>query len=457
MNNKLAENLKKIRKEHNLSQEQLAESLGVSRQAISKWESKVAYPEMEKIITICEKFNLNINDILNKDINEIKSEEESKKKVSKYIEDILNFITETISMFGNMNFKSKIKCIFEQCIILFAIYIILILIGKFGSKIVYNTFYFLPANIFDIMITLLTGIYDIFSISVTVFLMIYLFKTRYLEYYETSKEINDKKESLNTEKKVTEITDSKIKENKIIIRDPEHSKYQFLNSISKAIVFIVKVFLILPLFLLCLSLVGLASCFVLSFLVTKTGIFFIGLLILFLSLSIINIDFIIFILNFIFNRKNDKKKMIYSFIISVVFVGLSLGFISIGCTSFKYIENNLSNLKVETKEFEIKDNTSFAFQCVDKIEYIESNINNIKIEYSINTASNLYYHQHGSTSKIYIYTEYNDPIKLLNQVIENLNNKKIIPFNNEMYSVKIYASKDTLEKIKNSITIYNQG
>ena len=52
MNNQFSENLKRIRKENNLSQEQLADELGVSRQAISKWESSVAYPEMDKIITL---------------------------------------------------------------------------------------------------------------------------------------------------------------------------------------------------------------------------------------------------------------------------------------------------------------------------------------------------------------------------------------------------------------------
>ena len=67
MNNKFSENLKKIRKDNNLSQEQLADELGVSRQAISKWESAVAYPEMDKIITLCDRFNLNIDDLLHKD------------------------------------------------------------------------------------------------------------------------------------------------------------------------------------------------------------------------------------------------------------------------------------------------------------------------------------------------------------------------------------------------------
>ena len=72
MKNCFSENLKKIRKENNLSQEQLAFELGVSRQAISKWESDVAYPEMDKIITLCKKFNVKIDDLLYEDIKEIK-------------------------------------------------------------------------------------------------------------------------------------------------------------------------------------------------------------------------------------------------------------------------------------------------------------------------------------------------------------------------------------------------
>ena len=89
MNNNLAENLKKIRKENNLSQEQLAEDLGVSRQAISKWESKSAYPEMDKIIALCDKFNLNIDDLLHKDIKEVKGEEVAKGNLHNYFDDIL--------------------------------------------------------------------------------------------------------------------------------------------------------------------------------------------------------------------------------------------------------------------------------------------------------------------------------------------------------------------------------
>ena len=59
----LSDNLKKIRKDNNLSQEALAEKLGVSRQAVSKWESGLAYPEMDKVIQICNMFDLNIDEL----------------------------------------------------------------------------------------------------------------------------------------------------------------------------------------------------------------------------------------------------------------------------------------------------------------------------------------------------------------------------------------------------------
>ena len=49
---KFCDKLQKIRKENNITQEQLADKLGVSRQAVSKWESGTAYPDTEKLIQI---------------------------------------------------------------------------------------------------------------------------------------------------------------------------------------------------------------------------------------------------------------------------------------------------------------------------------------------------------------------------------------------------------------------
>lgn len=65
----LSERLYKLRKKSGLSQEQIAEQLNVSRQAISKWESGAAVPESEKLIIISEYFKVSV-DYLLKDVDE---------------------------------------------------------------------------------------------------------------------------------------------------------------------------------------------------------------------------------------------------------------------------------------------------------------------------------------------------------------------------------------------------
>ncbi len=54
----ISEKLYALRKKSGMSQEQLAEKLNVSRQAISKWESGSAMPETEKLIAISNYFNV---------------------------------------------------------------------------------------------------------------------------------------------------------------------------------------------------------------------------------------------------------------------------------------------------------------------------------------------------------------------------------------------------------------
>lgn len=69
----LGEKIKKLRKENNLSQEQLAEKLNVSRQAISKWEANKAYPDIENLILLRKIFDVTLDDLII-DENNIKSE-----------------------------------------------------------------------------------------------------------------------------------------------------------------------------------------------------------------------------------------------------------------------------------------------------------------------------------------------------------------------------------------------
>lgn len=56
-----ADNLREIRKERQISQEELAERLGVSRQAISKWEQGSGYPETEKLLVLSQELNVSLD------------------------------------------------------------------------------------------------------------------------------------------------------------------------------------------------------------------------------------------------------------------------------------------------------------------------------------------------------------------------------------------------------------
>lgn len=61
---KLPEKIQRERKKMGLSQEKLAEKIGVSRQAITKWENGLASPELEKIVSLSECFKVSTDYLL---------------------------------------------------------------------------------------------------------------------------------------------------------------------------------------------------------------------------------------------------------------------------------------------------------------------------------------------------------------------------------------------------------
>ncbi len=79
----IAERILTLRKSKGMSQEQLAEAVGVSRQAVSKWESEQASPDPEKIITLSEVFGVTTDYLLKgvePEKEEAKTEEKAEEK-----------------------------------------------------------------------------------------------------------------------------------------------------------------------------------------------------------------------------------------------------------------------------------------------------------------------------------------------------------------------------------------
>lgn len=85
---KFGENLYNLRKATKMSQEKLAERMEISRQSVSKWENGESYPEMEKIIKLCDIFHCKINDLVHENMVDIDSlDEDIKMSVVKFKEE----------------------------------------------------------------------------------------------------------------------------------------------------------------------------------------------------------------------------------------------------------------------------------------------------------------------------------------------------------------------------------
>ena len=62
------ENLQHLRATRNMTQEQLAMLLGVSRQSVTKWEASKSYPEMDKLLKMCQIFECSLDDLVTGDV-----------------------------------------------------------------------------------------------------------------------------------------------------------------------------------------------------------------------------------------------------------------------------------------------------------------------------------------------------------------------------------------------------
>lgn len=72
----LSENIKSLRKEKGMSQEELAEKIGVVRQTVSKWEQNLSVPDSEMLIKIADVFEVSVSSLLGEtvEMNDTKSE-----------------------------------------------------------------------------------------------------------------------------------------------------------------------------------------------------------------------------------------------------------------------------------------------------------------------------------------------------------------------------------------------
>lgn len=116
------EQLKKIRKEKNVTQEQLAEFLNASRQTISKWESGKSLPDIENAQQLATYFNVDINELLGNENNIVDIRKTNKKKRRKKILSIVSASITTLLIFFGGLFYSKYYSDPDKEIVLYDVY-----------------------------------------------------------------------------------------------------------------------------------------------------------------------------------------------------------------------------------------------------------------------------------------------------------------------------------------------
>ena len=456
---RFCDKLPKLRKENNLSQEQLADRLGVSRQAISKWESGSSYPDMDKMIQICGVLNCTLEDLL--DDGTIKGNGKqvtNKNNLNTYFQDFLKFITKSYNMFCSMTFKEKVTCFVEMMFLCFVLFIIGAIISSILDGIIYSILKFLPETIHYFLSNTIETIYMTVLLILGIIIVIHIFKIRYLDYFVTIEDSTVKEKTIEEpiEKQENKKYVEKTKE-KIIIRDPKHSTFSFFSFLAKLIIVVIKFFAIL--FAIPVIIFFIFSIFgsIISLCHVIYGSIFFYIFII--GLGVICITYLILEMfyKFIFDMKSNLKKIFILLIVGFSFIGIGSGLTFVRALKFNYIEDS-SNLKTVTKEehIEVVDGMRFEFDNADYV--IDNSLNDIKLEITI--PENFYYKiqkyedilSNENEEKIvpyyYLYLGAENLFKTYQLVMNDLKNNNIREYNSSnLLKVKVYLSEQNYKML----------
>lgn len=464
---KFGDKLIALRKKKGLSQEELAEKLGVSRQSVSKWESNNTYPETDKIVQICNIFECTMDDLINDNITDVESiERKSKNNINVMVDSFLDFITKTINMFSRMKFTSGFKCVIEMIIIALIMLVLGYLFVGFSEGVLSGFYPFGKGmEIFNgIIKSVLMLIWTIISFIV----LVHVFKIRYLNYYDEI--INEEKIDTKDDKKKEE--KSKIKEDKkdrIIIRDENTRPFAFLSVLSKIIIMFVKVFVFFFGLFFMFTLLMFAIFFIISLYFSFSNTIFIGSTIAILALLIINVIILMLIIGFIFDKKYNYKILLITFLTSIIVSGIGIGIFALGIKDFKIVDNmdDILNLKSHSEEINYKDNmliansdsyylnTSYKYEIDNNMEDDKIKISGIYDDKYLKMDKDSFIHEY-KMNVLTIYGHQESSINLISQVIKDLKNNIIRSYDFGYFDLKITANENTINKLMDNLRkLYN--
>ena len=452
---RFCDKLPKLRKENNLSQELLAEKLGLSRQAISKWESGSSYPDMEKMLEMCKILNCTLEDLLDDGaISNNQNSSNNKFNFTNYVHDFLNFVTKIYNMFCAMSFKDKIKCLLELTFIAFVLWILALLVFSIFDNVIFRLLLDIP-HLGSYLNFLIGNIFTIVLIVISVIIFIHLFKIRYLDYYVTVEDQNVNEKSL--EKPIENKQEFARKKEKVIIRDPKHSKFSFFELLANIVIIMLKFILILCAIPAIIIFVILITSLFMSIYHLKFGIIFLFIALALLGLSSLSYVILEFIYVFVISKKQNFKRLFIIIISGFILTGAGTG-LAIS-TYFNF--NECNSLPDEFKEenivsLDMRENTvilnnHLVYKIDNKVDDLKVSSKNSLVNINVLTTEENNY----ETFDVWHYLDSEKMIELLYNDLKNKTKRDYNNFNDDTLTVTL--SKENYNKLLENYNNYSDS
>lgn len=428
---RFCDKLPKLRKDNNLSQEQLAERLNVSRQAVSKWESGASYPDMEKFLQMCKILNCTLEDLM--DDGSVNPENETKPKkanITDYLNSFLSVITRTYNMLCSMNWKSRIICILETFFIAVLIYLARNFLNTASESLIYSVFSILPYPFDLYTIRVLSKLCMLLFTILGVITFLHLFKVRYLDYYVTIEDatVHEKiiEEEIDDVRIYGKDSVGKPKNAKIIIRDPKHSTESFFQALGKIFVFLLKAIVVICAIPAAIGLMlgAFGTCMMIynafcSITFAWTAFAFAGFVLL--CYTLLHLAY-----NYIFKREQPYKIFLIFLISGLLMIGCGLGVFMADILSFEEIPS-MENIELQSQRViidEITEQSSIS-AFTENINYIiDDNIEGVEITAIYPIEIKLL--ENGYDNRVYLVPVYeHDFISLYKIFTNDIQNKQI--------------------------------
>lgn len=454
---KFGENLQKLRKEKGLSQEQLAEKLGVTRQSVSKWESGASYPEMDKIVSLCNMFHCDLDVLINKDVTEERQRKDASSIVKSLFQGATDYVKKTIYLFEHKSIKELIK-ICSQIIIIVLVILCLSIPFMLLKEIVVDLFY-TGDNWFSLFFSKFWGF--LFNASYAILAIItflYIFKVKFLDGEEiVVEEVEEDSSEDKEEESHASLENKKTK----VVRVKHHNDFSLLDLFSKAITVCIKgilLFMLIPAVVgVIMLIIGLVLLIVLIF----KGLLLMGPILFVLGISVFSIVVIELILDFIFNLKFSKRRVIITILSSIVVSAIGLGLSIWYFLNLNIVSDVPSRFKSATVEEDYTMNDNFFVYYYDygytKFVYDESYSDKVRVRvdyYPLTNDVSLAQDDDG------VYLDF-DVVRGVNikeitdSVIDDLKNGEIHTYDKlNQVTMTITSSKANIDKMKDNYQKY---